>query len=141
MALVLLPSSLDPVVPRAMIQLLRAIDSHGECCDPVILSLRSASLVSTVRRWMLAAKGRDVHSDLYLGAALAEYERRWNSSDVIALKFDAFERDSRQLVGVLQQHIPGSPFERLPRAPPVNRPPAPSRGYPVRRRLRQRVPG
>ena len=141
MALVHFLSSPDPVVPKAMTQLLRAIDSHGDCCDPVILALRSASLVSTVRRWLLATKGGNVHSDLYLGAALAEYERRWNSSELIALKFESFERDSRHLLGVLQQHIPGSPFARLTRAPAMARAPGPSRGYRARRPLRQRVPG
>ncbi|HET9355046.1 MAG TPA: hypothetical protein VFO42_02645 [Sphingomicrobium sp.] len=141
MALVHFLSSPDPVVPRAMTQLLRAIDAHGECCDPTILSLRSASLVRTVRRWLLATKGRNVHSDLFLGATLAEYERRWNSSEAIGLKFDAFERDSRHLLGVLQQHIPGSPFVRPPRTPVVPRSPAPNRGYRARRRPRQRAPG
>lgn len=141
MALVHFLSSPDPVIPSAMTQLLRAIDAHGECCDPAILSLRSASLVSTVRRWLLATKGRNVHSDLFLGAALAEYERRWNSSELIALRFDSFERDSRHLLGVLQQHIPGSPLVRLARAPARARAPRPSRGYRARRPLRQRVPG
>ena len=124
-----------------MIQLLRAIDAHGECCDPAILRLRSASLVSTVRRWLLATKGRNIHSDLFLGAALAEYERRWGDPELIALKFDSFERDSRRLLGVLQQQIPGSPFVRLAWAPAFTRKPRASRGYRARRPLRQRVPG
>ncbi len=126
----------DPVVPPAMIQLLRAIDALGQCSDPLTLSLRSAALVGTVRRRLLATKGRNVHSDLRLAAALSEYERRWNSSAVIALKFDSFERDSRNLMAMLDQRVPDRQLVRSTgKAPNLNR------GYRAPQPLLQTVRG
>ena len=115
----------EPIVPRAMGKLLEAIDGHDHCCDPTILALRAAALVSTVRRWLVATKGHNVHSDLRLAAELSEYERRWSSSSVIAVNFARFQRDSRRLMQVIEQRLPPTPVRRSAWR-------RPSRGSPAR---------
>ena len=126
----------DPVIPRVMSRLLRAIDAHGRCCEPAVLSLRSAALVRTFRRWLMATKGANVHSDLRLAAALSDFERHWDSAAVIARDFESYQRDSRNLMGMINQRV----SDRL-RARPARPALDPSPGCRAPRPLRRRVPG
>ena len=103
----------DPVIPMAMARLLKAIDAHGQCCDPGVLAVRSAALACTVQRWLLATKGRNIHSDLRLAAALSDYERRWTNASEIARRFETFESESRQLMAMVdQRRTEAGPFRR-----------------------------
>ena len=103
MSITRLLANSDPAMRMATTRMLKATDSKAGRCDPAILSLRSSALVNTVRRWLMATRGRNIHSDLRLASELNDYQQRWDNSAAIALDFETFQRDSRRLLGIVEQ--------------------------------------
>ena len=103
MSIARLLANSEPAIVMANSRMLKAVDLSGRRCDPAILSLRSSALVNTVRRWLMATKGRNIHSDLRLASELGDYQQRWDNSAAIALDFETFQRDSRRLLAIVEQ--------------------------------------
>lgn len=84
-----------------MLKMLHALDAHRGTEPAGELAFRSAHLVGTVRRCLALVESTDPHRDMWLSAAIADYERRWSSSAVIGGRFDLFRRDTRWLIATI----------------------------------------